>query len=251
MFCDKSEATLEEANDLAECRLLASPCHRSLGGPSWLQSTHMVPGLAGPKLDGQMLPPPKPPSYLHRSSRKVASVRCVGTLRGPNACLHSQRRSAWWHNPCLLPIFQSSCSVEALAQCSVNEKVCREQRQAGCHHTAWATPYVCWELGELFSAQGKVGPELFYLASNSKKLISPNRKATQVLEACLPWALEPGADFKSIHEALLDKRSRRCLKPTKWTLSNQSILPTAVCCHSGNAERSIVYADSQVWAAHS
>lgn len=176
----------------------------------------------------------------------MASVRCIGTLRGPETCLHPQRKSAWWHTLCFLPIFQSSCSVEALAHCSVNEKVCREQRQAGCHHAACATPYVCWELGKQVSAQGKVGPELFYLASNSKELISPNRKATQVLEAGLPWALEPGADFKSVHEALLDKRSRQCLKPTKWTLSNQSIPQTAVCCHSGNAEHPIVHTSSQV-----
>lgn len=37
IFCDKSEATLKEANDLVECRLLASSCHHSLGRPSWLQ----------------------------------------------------------------------------------------------------------------------------------------------------------------------------------------------------------------------
>lgn len=146
------------------------------------------------------------------------------------------------------PIFQSRCSVEALAHCSPNESL-HEQRQAGCHHTACATPYMCWELGKIFSAQGKVGPELFYLASNSKELISPNRKATQALESGLAWAPEPGADFKSIHEALLDRRSRWCLKPTKQTLSNQSILQTAVCCLPGNAETSVVCIDSQVWAA--
>lgn len=71
-----------------------------------------------------------------------------------------------------------------------------------------ATPYMSWELGKVFSAQGKIGPELFYLASSSNELSSPNRKATQTLEAGLAWALEPGADFESIHEALFDKRSR-------------------------------------------
>lgn len=65
---------------------------------------------------------------------------------------------------------------------------------------------MCWKLRRIFSAQGKVGSELFYLALGSKELISPNRKPTQALEAGLAWALEPGADFESIHEDLLDKR---------------------------------------------
>lgn len=68
-------------------------------------------------------------------------------------------------------------------------KVCSQQKQAGCHHTVPTTPYMCWKLGKIFSAQGKVGPELFYLASSSKELISPNRKPTLALEAGLAWAL--------------------------------------------------------------
>lgn len=66
---------------------------------------------------------------------------------------------------------------------------------------------MCWKLRRIFSAQGKVGSELFYLALSSEELISPNRKPTQALEAGLAWALEPGQTLRVSMKTCLIKES--------------------------------------------
>lgn len=142
----------------------------------------MVPGLAGPKLDGQMLPP----NYLsicidHLGRWQLSGMQELQEASRPAYLPPSQGRRATLSTPRHtlghLPICQSRCSGEALVHGSPNGKVCSQQKQAGCHHTVPTIPYVCWKLGKIFSARGKVGPELFYLASSSREPHFSKQKA--------------------------------------------------------------------------
>lgn len=164
--------------------------------------------MAGPKLDGQMLPPP---IYLHKSSRKVASIRCAGTLRGLKACSppaipeeesYPEHIEEYPLPPAYLPKWRHWHMAHQMGKSAVNKSRLAAIILCLPHHPCAGN----WERYSLY--RKKAGPELFFLASSSKELISLNRKSTRALEAGLAWALEPGANVKSIHEDLLNKRIR-------------------------------------------
>lgn len=119
-----------------------------------------------------------PPNYRsicidHLGRWHLSGVQELQKASSPAYLLPSQGRratpSTWRHTLGHLPSCQRRCSVEALAPSSPNGNVCSQQKQAGRHHTMPTTSCMCWKLGKIFSARGKVGPELFYMASGSRE----------------------------------------------------------------------------------
>lgn len=128
--------------------------------------------MAGPKLDGQMLPPP---IYLHRSSGKVASIRCAGTLRGLKACSppaipeeesYPEHIEEYPLPPAYLPKWRHWHMAHQMGKSAVNKSRLAAIILCPPHHPCAGN----WERYSLY--RKKAGPELFFLASSSKELIS-------------------------------------------------------------------------------